>query len=142
MLLYKKLLLMTFGTTLVLHLTASFYLWLFDPFPGHNILFQLGFQNNGVLWSKVYNPRPNPQTGGPRLCTGVYSPVTCFVWLLHWGLFGFGNPVSSYIIISIAPHFLVAWDPTQLYMSLHKGGIACAGCLTAISTLLQQYCKI
>jgi hypothetical protein len=67
----------------IFYLTGSLFLWLFGPFPGHNAPFQLGFQNNGVLWSRVFNPRPNPQPGGPGFYFKVYSPATCFVWLLH-----------------------------------------------------------
>jgi hypothetical protein len=38
----------------IFYLTASFFLRLFGPFPDHNIPFQLGFQNKGVLWSRVF----------------------------------------------------------------------------------------
>jgi hypothetical protein len=48
------------------------------------------------------------QKTSKRFYSRVYFPATCFVWLLHCGLFGLGNHASSYIIIRIAPVFLAA----------------------------------
>jgi hypothetical protein len=56
---------------------------------------------------------PTPKMEGPGFYFKVYSPATCFVWLLHWGLFGLGNPTISYINISIAPSSVKVVSPSE-----------------------------